>query len=127
MTRENPQHLAWIRKQPCAVCDKMGCEPHHWRTATNAGTSLRPPDEMTIPLCFNHHTGNEGVHNKGKFTWTHKYFPDSEPWGEMADQYVMKEIIFPLLQFRIREMQENHTELRADIETVKLDNERLKE
>lgn len=55
---ENPKHLAWIRCQPCAV-EQLFCggitHAHHVRSASTAGTGLKPPDTAAVPLCAVHH------------------------------------------------------------------------
>lgn len=56
--RENPEHLDWIRKLPCAVhnhtCSKVR-HAHHVRSAATAGTGMKPPDADTVCLCSIHH------------------------------------------------------------------------
>ena len=56
-------HLANIRKCPCAVCLKMPAgEAHHLQSSGERGMSLRSTDRWAVPLCFDHHTGANGVH-----------------------------------------------------------------
>jgi hypothetical protein len=64
--REAPQirsasHLKWIRGHVCSVCGTSGnmqmgrIEAAHVRSGTDGGTSLKPGDNWTIPLCSFHH------------------------------------------------------------------------
>jgi hypothetical protein len=62
----SPGHLAWIRKRECAVasgaCSGV-TEAAHVRTGTDGGTSLKPGDNWTLPLCSHHHRWQ---HNNGE-------------------------------------------------------------
>jgi hypothetical protein len=56
----NASHLRWIRGFECAVMGTgMQCygriEAAHARTGTDGGTSLKPGDNWTLPLCSEHH------------------------------------------------------------------------
>lgn len=59
-----PQHRAFIRSQRCLI-DNADCagrlDPHHVRTAANAGAGMRPPDWFCVPLCRYHHNEGEGI------------------------------------------------------------------
>lgn len=57
MNRHDPKHLAWVRRQTCAVPGCAGGEihAHHVRSAANSGTGLKPPDSCSVPLCVRHH------------------------------------------------------------------------
>ncbi len=64
-------HLKWVRGCECAVAgkitypaDKLVCVPHicsdrieaaHVRTGTDGGTSMKPGDNWTLPLCSEAH------------------------------------------------------------------------
>ncbi|NDI85108.1 hypothetical protein EYB48_05770 [Undibacterium sp. B2R-29] len=55
----------------CAICAMLGygwvaCEVHHRRTGTGGGR--RAKDTDTCPLCPNHHTGSDGIH-QGRKNW----------------------------------------------------------
>jgi hypothetical protein len=57
-------HLQFVAKQPCLVCGRQPCDPHHLRFAQPRGLGLKVSDEFTVPLCRGHHrevhqTGNE--------------------------------------------------------------------
>ncbi len=50
----DPAHLAWVRRQPCAVCGTTrNVEAHHPRLGN--GMSRKAPDREAFPLCFLHH------------------------------------------------------------------------
>ena len=53
----------------CVVCQQPA-QVHH---LTGAGMGLRAAHSEIIPLCMNHHTGNEGIHTIGKRTWQERY------------------------------------------------------
>jgi len=57
-------HLKFVASQPCLVCGRQPCDPHHLRFAQPRALSLKVSDEFTVPLCRGHHrqlhqTGNE--------------------------------------------------------------------
>jgi hypothetical protein len=56
MTRQRDrQHLRFIIKQPCLVCGRQPCDPHHLRSAQARGLGQKVSDEFTVPLCRAHH------------------------------------------------------------------------
>lgn len=58
---ERPDHLAAIRQLPCVVCQRIPVEAAHIRTPAirhgkrPTGTSEKPSDKWTLPLCSHHH------------------------------------------------------------------------
>jgi DNA recombination protein Rad52 len=57
-------HLKFVASQPCLVCGRHPCDPHHLRFAQPRAIGLKVSDEFTVPLCRGHHrelhqTGNE--------------------------------------------------------------------
>lgn len=57
----------------CVIC-RMPPQIHHLK-GYEFGSSMgkKAPDEMTIPLCMNHHEGKNGFHHLGKETWEKQY------------------------------------------------------
>lgn len=57
-----PEHLKWVASLPCSVA---GCRSSsvatHVRWNTGGGSSLKPADWWTIPLCHMHHTEQHGT------------------------------------------------------------------
>jgi hypothetical protein len=56
-------HLRFVAKQPCIVCGRQPCDPHHLRFAQPRGLGLKVSDEFTVPLCRVHH---RELHRAGK-------------------------------------------------------------
>ena len=59
-------HLRFVASQPCLVCGRQPCDPHHLRFAQPRALGLKVSDEFTVPLCRGHHrqlhqAGNELV------------------------------------------------------------------
>jgi len=57
-------HLKWIRGHECAVSCALcwgRIEAAHVRRGTDGGTSMKPGDNWTIPLCASHHAGQHAV------------------------------------------------------------------
>jgi DNA recombination protein Rad52 len=59
-------HLKFVAEQPCLVCGRQPCDPHHLRFAQARAIGMKVSDEFTVPLCRGHHrqlhqAGNEAV------------------------------------------------------------------
>jgi hypothetical protein len=57
-------HLKFVASQPCVICGRNPCDPHHLRCAQPRAIGLKVSDEFTVPLCRGHHrqlhqAGNE--------------------------------------------------------------------
>jgi Rad52/22 family double-strand break repair protein len=57
-------HLKFVASQPCLICGRQPCDPHHLRFAQPRAIGLKVSDEFTVPLCRGHHrqlhqAGNE--------------------------------------------------------------------
>ena len=48
-------HLRFVASQPCLVCGRQPCDPHHLRFAQARAIGLKVSDEFTVPLCRGHH------------------------------------------------------------------------
>ena len=48
-------HLKFVATQPCLVCGRQPCDPHHLRFAQPRAMGLKVSDEFTVPLCRGHH------------------------------------------------------------------------
>jgi hypothetical protein len=59
------QHLRFVAGQPCLVCGREPCDPHHLRFAQPRGLAQKVSDEFTVPLCRAHH---RELHRAGKET-----------------------------------------------------------
>lgn len=59
--RLRPKHRAWIGTLPCIKCGRHPCDAAHVRIGTDGGTSLKPSDRFTVPLCRDcHRSQHEG-------------------------------------------------------------------
>lgn len=56
-------HLRIVAKQPCLICGRQPCDPHHLRFAQARGLGQKVSDEFTVPLCRAHH---RELHRAGK-------------------------------------------------------------
>jgi len=57
-------HLQFVASQPCLICGRQPCDPHHLRFAQPRAIGMKVSDEFAVPLCRGHHrelhqTGNE--------------------------------------------------------------------
>jgi len=57
-------HLKFVASQPCVICERQPCDPHHLRFTQPRAIGLKVSDEFTVPLCRGHHrelhrAGNE--------------------------------------------------------------------
>lgn len=80
---EDKAYLKSFKDCPCLIsllqhkyCDSSTVVAHHISGKLN--------DNWTIPLCHNHHTGENGVHIIGKKTWYEKYI-SKEDCIELAE------------------------------------------
>jgi len=48
-------HIRHVIKQPCLVCGRQPCDPHHLRFAQFRALGRKVSDEFTVPLCRGHH------------------------------------------------------------------------
>jgi len=61
--RREPDHLKFVRTQPCLICSRTPSDAHHLRFAQSRGIGLKVSDEFTVPLCRIHH---DQLHQSGK-------------------------------------------------------------
>lgn len=48
-----PKYLAWLRKQPCAICGRHGpSQACHVRRGTDGGMGIKPSDNFAFPMCI---------------------------------------------------------------------------
>src|SRR5262249_27657286 len=63
-------HLKFVASQPCVICERQPCDPHHVRFAQPRAIGLKVSDEFTVPLCRGHH---RELHQAGnEATWWEK-------------------------------------------------------
>jgi hypothetical protein len=48
-------HPKFVATQPCLICGRQPCDPHHLRFAQPRALGLKVSDEFTVPLCRGHH------------------------------------------------------------------------
>ena len=64
------EHVRHVAKQPCLVCGRQPCDPHHLRFTQSRALGRKVSDEFTVPLCRGHH---REVHRCGdELAWWHK-------------------------------------------------------
>jgi len=51
----NKAHLRFVAAQPCLVCQRSPCDPHHLRFAQPRALGRKVSDEFVVPLCRDHH------------------------------------------------------------------------
>src|SRR5262249_48136504 len=62
--RDKP-HLKFVASQPCLICGRQPCDPHHLRFAQPRGIGLKVSDEFTVPFCRGHHRQlHQGSHEE---------------------------------------------------------------
>lgn len=54
------KHMAAVAGLPCVICGAWPVEVHH--TISGRYGHRKSSDFETLPLCFNHHRGPEGIH-----------------------------------------------------------------
>jgi hypothetical protein len=72
--KRDPARLAAVARLPCVICGSHPVQVHHCLHARYS--QRRNADQLTIPLCWNHHLGPDGIHtNKAK--WQRLHGPDT--------------------------------------------------
>mgnify|MGYP000874353459 FL=1 len=70
MSAAGSRHMERVAGLPCCVCEHMGrphvygVQVHHIREGQ--GAAQRADDLLTIPLCYDHHLGANGIHGLGR-------------------------------------------------------------
>ena len=60
-------HLKFVATQPCVICERQPCDPHHLRFTQPRAIGLKVSDEFTVPLCRGHHRELHRASNE--ITW----------------------------------------------------------
>lgn len=55
LRQRDRDHLRFVAQQPCLVCGRQPCDPHHLKFAQAHGLAQKVSDEFTVPLCRAHH------------------------------------------------------------------------
>jgi hypothetical protein len=81
-TAEDRRHMDRVAQLGCVVCRRMGIrspmvELHHPRRGVGMGQRAAHTD--VLPLCYEHHRGNTGVHGLGTKGFEKRYgFSESD-------------------------------------------------
>jgi hypothetical protein len=65
-------HLKFVASQPCLVCGRQPCDPHHLRFAQPRAIGMKVSDEFTVPLCRGHHRQLHQASNEIAWWQDHK-------------------------------------------------------
>lgn len=86
--KERKKRFNALSKYGCCVC-RRPAEIHHLIGSKYRGLSQKADDEYTIPLCPNHHRGQEGIHQIGQQEWESTY--GTQEWHlEFVNKFVKK-------------------------------------
>jgi hypothetical protein len=55
LRKRSKAHLAYVRAQPCVVCQRQPCDAHHLKFAQSRALGRKVSDEFTVPMCRDHH------------------------------------------------------------------------
>ena len=80
---KNKAHLGWVASQSCMVCGWAPVQVHHIRILGEPRDDLK-----TIPLCYDHHQGTNGIHFLGKHAWRKFYGHELEMLDELTKRLV---------------------------------------
>jgi hypothetical protein len=84
-TAAEREHMGRVAALGCIVCRKLfsACSPaevHHIREGTGNG---RASHYDTLPLCYLHHRGADGIHNIGTKRWHRRFWTELELLAEV--------------------------------------------
>jgi hypothetical protein len=48
--KRSKAHLSFVREQPCVICKRSPCDPHHLKFAQPRALGRKVSDEFTVPL-----------------------------------------------------------------------------
>lgn len=69
--KRSPDHLAFVRQQPCLICGRIPSQAHHLRFSQPRALGMKVSDEYTVPLCAVHH---DELHRAGnERQWWHNH------------------------------------------------------
>ena len=74
MSAAGDRHMGRVAKLSCAICGATQIQVHHVREGQ--GAAQRAQDTLTIPLCFDHHLGPNGIHGLGRKGFYMRYKKD---------------------------------------------------
>ena len=76
MTNEEKRYKSALAEMACLICERIygqhsggDVQLHHLRTGGWGKSGYK----TLIPLCFNHHTGPEGIHSLGTRAWERRF------------------------------------------------------
>lgn len=73
-------HKEWVASQGCMICGGVACV-HHIRILGE------PRDDMrTIPLCYDHHQGSDGIHFLGKHVFREIFGHELDMLAELMER-----------------------------------------
>lgn len=64
----DPAYLAFVDSLGCCICGQDSTH-HHLTGHGYGGRGTKASDYLTMPLCNNHHTGEQGIHRMGVDSW----------------------------------------------------------
>jgi hypothetical protein len=74
-------HLKFVTSQPCLICGRRPCDPHHLRFVQTRALGRKVSDEFTVPLCRLHH--RELHRSRDERAWWRRLGLDSVKIAEM--------------------------------------------
>ena len=95
--KSNPGYLAKVRELPCCVCLAFGETQTSETTAHHVTmgrfSQRKTPDEMAIPLCWDHHQGGRGspkiALHENPAKWRRHYGADFD-WTAATQDRILK-------------------------------------
>ena len=78
---KNPAYLAAVAAMPCWICYEHDLpqdgRSHAHHTICGRFSQHKTPDEQSIPLCWLHHQGPDGIHTRKEW-WVASFGPDTD-------------------------------------------------
>jgi hypothetical protein len=90
-TKAEHDHLNLVASHPCMVCNNQNVNVHHIRESGEPRNHFK-----SIPLCYDHHQGPNGIHTLGKKEFYKRYGHEIKMLKKLRAKIAMHETCLSL-------------------------------
>ena len=85
LSQANKKRFANLREMGCIICSNPEVHVHH---KLGSGMGQKSDDSLSYPLCWRHHTGDEGIHTLGVKTWQKRFGYTEDEFITITNNYL---------------------------------------